>query len=94
MKDYYEHQCEAIAELREHVLNCKHGSIYVHDRYQEADLMVEGLIEEGQQIRFLDSGVLKIKWESPCAWVGCAWHLYYCKLAKDIEFKEIQEILP
>ena len=90
---YYEHQAKAVQELRDHILNCKHAPADNYVRHNEADLMETGLYEEGQQIRFIQDGILKIKWESPCAWFGCHWHLYYCKLAPYPEFKEIQEVL-
>tara|TARA_Y100000361_G_C11155854_1_gene344094 strand:- start:1128 stop:1427 length:300 start_codon:yes stop_codon:yes gene_type:complete len=90
---YYEHQAKAVEILRDHILNCKHAPIDIETRFDEADLMETDLYEEGQQIRFIQDGILKIKWESPCAWVGCYWHLYYCKLAPHPEFKEIEEVL-
>lgn len=91
---YYEHQSAAIQELREHILTCKHAkNVDWQDRLQECDLATTDLLEEGQQIRFIQDGILKIKWEAPCSWVGCHWHLYYCKLADYPEFKEIKEIL-
>ena len=91
---YYEHQSAAIQELREHILTCKKAKdVDWQDRLQECDLSTTDLLEEGQQIRFIQDGILKIKWEAPCPWVGCHWHLYYCKLADYPEFKEIKEIL-
>ena len=90
---YEEHEAAAHAELREHILNCKKGPDCFSERYSEADLSEQGLREEGSQIKFLQGHILKIKWESPCSWVGCHWHLYYCKLANNIEFKEIKEVL-
>jgi hypothetical protein len=94
MKDYYWHQEEAILELKAHIMNCKHGPQDGYDCHDEAELAAQDLLEEGQQIRFLTGGILKIKWEAPCSWVGCHWHLYYCKLAEPPVFKEIREVLP
>jgi hypothetical protein len=92
--NYYEHQQAAIEELRQHIFTCKHPTnVDSFDRLQEADLSTTDSLEEGQQIPFIQDGILKIKWEAPCPWVGCHWHLYYCKLAKHPEFKEIKEIL-
>lgn len=93
--NYYEHQQAAIEELRAHILTCKKAKdVDSFDRLQEADLATTDLLEEGQQIRFLTGGILKIKWEAPCSWDGCHWHLYYCKLAEPPVFKEIREVLP
>lgn len=91
---YEEHEWAAVAELREHIMTCKHAEDCTEfDKQMEADLMEEALYSEGSQIKFLQGHILKIKWESPCPWVGCHWHLYYCKLAKDINFQEIKEVL-
>lgn len=90
---YLLHEHAAVMELREHILNCKKGPDCFNERFSEADLSEQGLREEGSQIKFLQGHILKIKWESPCSWVGCHWHLYYCKLADNIEFKEIKEVL-
>lgn len=93
--NYYEHQAAAIEELRQHIFTCKHAeNVDLVDKHQEADLATTDLLEEGQQIRFIQDGILKIKWEAPCSWVGCHWHLYYCKLADYPEFKEVREVLP
>ena len=91
---YREHECAAVMELRNHILNCKHAKdTPTIDKLDEADLMEDALYSDGSQIKFLQGHILKIKWESPCSWVGCHWHLYYCKLANNIEFKEIKEVL-
>ena len=90
---YRQHEHSAVLELRDHILNCKHAPPSLEERFAEADLSETCLHEDGSQIKFLEGNVLKIKWESPCAWSGCVWHLYYCKLANNIEFKEIGEVL-
>jgi len=91
---YLQHEHEAVMELRNHIVNCKHAkNTTTIERLDEADLMEEGLYSDGSQVKFLPNNILKIKWESPCAWSGCVWHLYYCKLADNIEFKEIKEVL-
>lgn len=91
---YLQHEHAAVMELRNHILNCKHTR-HVTDieKLDEADLAEEALYSDGSQVKFLPNNILKIKWESPCSWVGCVWHLYYCKLADNIEFKEIKEVL-
>lgn len=92
--NFEEHEWAAIQELRDHITTCKHGENCTEfEKYMEADLMEEGLLSEGAQIKFLQGHILKIKWESPCGWVGCAWRLYYCKLAKEIYFQEIKDVL-
>jgi hypothetical protein len=92
--NYEEHEWAAVEELREHIMTCKHaGDSDIFDRHQEADLAEQDLYSHGSQIKFLQGHILKIKWEAPCSWVGCRWHLYYCKLAKDIYFQEIKEVL-
>tara|TARA_Y100001938_G_scaffold143415_1_gene216141 strand:- start:624 stop:905 length:282 start_codon:yes stop_codon:yes gene_type:complete len=92
--NYYHHQAEAVRELRKHILSCKHAPSDVVTRFDEAELAETDLYEEGQQIRFLEGGILKIKWEAPCSWVGCGWHLYYCKLAEPPTFKDVKEVFP
>jgi len=91
---YEEHEYEAVKELREHILSCKKGPKEdMDDRFDEADLAEQDLYSEGSQIKFLQGHILKIKWEAPCSWVGCVWHLYYCKLAENIKFQDIKEVL-
>ena len=91
---YLQHEHAAVMELREHILHCKHGDGSSHiERLDEADLMEDALYSDGSQVKFLPNNILKIKWESPCSWSGCVWHLYYCKLASNIVFKEIKEVL-
>lgn len=92
--NFEDHEWAAFVELREHITTCKHAiDCTESEKEDEADLMADALRSEGAQIKFLQGHILKIKWESPCSWVGCHWHLYYCKLANNIEFKEIKDVL-
>jgi hypothetical protein len=90
--NYEWHERAALNEFLNHVSECKHQG-------EEDDIVLELQLSESDffecagSIKFLQGHILKIKWEICCPHSGCYWHLYYCKLADDIKFKEIQEVL-
>lgn len=90
--NYEEHEQAALHEFLTHVRKCceKEDDF---DVAQELDLSESDFWDTAASIKFLQGHILKIKWEIRCPVVGCYWHLYYCKLAENIEFKEIQEVL-
>ena len=90
--NYEEHEQAALHEFLTHVRECKHAD-YEDDIEHELDLSENDFWECAASIKFLQGHILKIKWEVQCPHSGCCWHLYYCKLAKDINFQEIQEVI-
>lgn len=90
--NYEEHEAAALHEFLTHVRECEHQGID-DDIEFELVLSENDFWECASSIRFLQGHILKIKWEVMCPHSGCYWHLYYCRLAKDIIFQEIQEVL-
>ena len=89
--NYEEHEQAALHEFLSHITSCKHSEPE-DDIQQELDLSESDFWDTAGSIKFLQGHILKIKWEIGCPFVGCHWHLYYCKLADNIEFKEVKEI--
>lgn len=89
---FEEHEMAARDEFLQHVLECKHQGID-DDIHLELKISESDFWDCAGSIKFLQGHILKIKWEMSCPHSGCVWHLYYCKLAKDIKFQEIKEVL-
>ncbi len=89
---FEEHEMAARDEFLAHVRNCKHQGID-DDIDLELRLSETDFWDLAGSIKFIQGNILKIKWEMRCPHSGCVWHLYYCKLAKDIKFQEIQDVL-
>ncbi len=89
--NFYEHQQRAHDEYIAHLRECDHRD---QDSYlDERDVAFEiDCLEDVFQIKMLDNGIVKIKWESPCQYIGCHWHLYYCRLAIDPNWQEPHEL--
>tara|TARA_R110000751_G_scaffold24953_1_gene68246 strand:+ start:268 stop:546 length:279 start_codon:yes stop_codon:yes gene_type:complete len=90
--NYVEHELAALHEFLSHVRSCIDAEPE-DDIQMELDLSESDFWETAASIKFLQGHILKIKWEIKCPHAGCHWHLYYCKLAEDIKFQEIQEVL-
>ncbi len=83
---FYTHQERAQDEYITHLQECDHRGDEI---LNERDIVIEiDCLEENFQIKMLDNGMVKIKWEMPCQWIGCHWHLYYCRLVADPHFEE------
>ncbi len=78
---YEEHEQRAWDRYVEHVLTCSHGPTedQYYQREDEVRMQADDFEEHCFQIKMVE-GMVKIKWETPCTWVGCPWHLYYCKM--------------
>ncbi len=88
--NFYEHQQRAQEEYISHLRSCAHG----HGGLTHADIAMEiECLEDNFQIKMLDNGMVKIKWEMPCQYIGCHWHLYYCRLAADPSWQQPHEVL-
>ena len=87
--DYYDHEAAACHEYKMHWMNCMHQSEeYREDPWSNDDLRLDmDMIREDVQIKFLDDGNIKIKWEFPCQWCDCKWQLYYCKIIREPFFE-------
>ena len=90
--NYEEHEQAALHEFLRHVSSCSEGEPE-DDIAMELELSESDFWETASSMKFLQGHILKIKWEIMCPHSGCYWHLYYCKLADNIVFKEIQEVL-
>ena len=90
--NFQDHEQAALHEFLTHVRKCceDEGDFDVN---LELELSENDFWECAGSIKFLEGHILKIKWEARCPVVGCHWHLYYCKLAKNIKFQEIHEVL-
>ena len=72
---------DAWIEFEHHILNCEHAPEEYYQRVDEATIRREDFFEDAYQIKMVDD-LVKVKWESPCSWVGCVWHLYYCRMSR------------
>ena len=81
--NFDDHREAARKEFHDHCTSCEHAGTYDE---QEVMWMMES-IEEAEQIKEVD-GMIKIKWEHRCWWADCVWHLYYCRLARDVQWVE------
>jgi len=79
--DFEWHEQCALLELEDHILNCKYGG---GDRDQEIRIREDDFYDNFQ-IKMVGD-LVKIKWEAPCSWVNCHWHLYYCRMSP-VEWK-------
>jgi len=92
MMSFEDHERAALHEFLTHVRTCLEGEDDI-DINQELELSESDFWECAGSIKFLQGYILKVKWEAPCPKVGCHWHLYYCKLAENIQFQEIEDVL-
>ncbi len=98
---YYHMAEEQMDRWRTHVRTCKkrsttrnsHG-LYCSPRDSLAADDLDYFISEFGQVRILDNGLLKIKFEGYCENDGCVHSHYFSRLAKtaDIEWMEPHEI--
>ena len=84
--NYFEHRELARKEFIKHFMECKRGDLDCQlqiDIGLEMDELIWALEswEECEQIKMLDDGSVKIKWEHACWWANCPHHEYYCILA-------------
>jgi len=83
--NFDDHQEAARQEFHEHCQHCQHmleDDAYAYDRRQ-----IDEAFYECVQIKEVE-GMIKIKWEHACWWHGCVWNLYYCRLARDVQWVE------
>lgn len=78
---FQEMEWAAWREFDEHIMNCPHGPDEYYQRADEVKIREDEFHEDGYQIKMVDN-LVKVKWEMPCSWVGCVWHLYYCKMTR------------
>ena len=84
--NYFEHWRQARQLFIRHFIHCKHGD---EDIQQSVDMGFEEdefqyaleSWEECEQIKMLDDGSVKIKWEHRCWWANCPMNSYYTILA-------------
>lgn len=84
--NYFEHKELARKEFIKHFVECKQGDtdiqLSIECEFEETELhwALESW-DDCEQIKILDDGSVKIKWEHACWWAGCPHHEYYCILA-------------
>ena len=82
MISFEEHESIAWVEFATHIKECAWGNPSTHaQREDEIAIRQEEFFSDAFQIKIVDN-LVKVKWEAPCSWVGCPWHLYYCKMSK------------
>jgi len=84
--NYSDHEEAARKKFMEHCMTCEHAC----DPHPESRAINEAFYE-CVQIKEVE-GMIKIKWEHACWWSGCVWHLYYCRLARDVQWVEPYEM--
>lgn len=72
---------DAWLEYEHHILTCEHGPTELYQRVDEVRILQDGWFEDCYQIKMVED-LVKVKWEAPCTWVGCPWHLYYCRMSR------------
>ena len=79
-----EHEGEAWSIWYKHICECA-AELGIDFDATEAGFMWESFTD-GVQLKLLDSGEVKVKWEHPCWWADCPKHVfhgdYYCVLSK------------
>jgi len=89
--DIWDHEAEALRIWLKHIEECAQELEIEFDAY-EMEQAGESF-QECQQLRILQDGSIKVKWEHSCWWADCkhpAFHGdYYCVLAhpKDVTWK-------
>ena len=78
---FSEHEQRAWTRYKEHVATCSNGPESFSDRLWEIDLQEADFEEHCFSMKMVEDEV-KIKWETPCTWVGCTWRLYYCRMVE------------
>jgi len=82
MISFDEHESMAWVEFAKHIRECTWGNpSSLAEREDEICIREEEFFEDAFQIKIVDN-LVKVKWEAPCSWVGCTWHLYYCQMSK------------
>jgi hypothetical protein len=89
--DIWDHEAEALRIWLKHFEECAEelGINYDGDEHDWA----EQAFIECQQLKILQDGSIKVKWEHPCWWADCEHPVfhgnYYCVLAhpKDVSWK-------
>lgn len=74
-----------------HVCTCKHhpdGGFEALDSVPETP---DEFFEKHGQLRVLDNGLLKLKFEVWCPNDGCNYQLYFCKLAGIVDWRDPHE---
>lgn len=81
--DYFDHYHKALELWLKHYDECAIRNGHEHDG-QERNWAIDGF-NESEQIKILQDGTIKIKWEHRCWWADCTSHVfhgdYYCILA-------------
>ena len=81
--NYFEHFEQALAAWMEHYEFCAARNDQEHDNHERQ--WAKESFEQCEQIKILQDGTIKIKWEHRCWWADCehaAFHgQYYCILA-------------
>ena len=90
--NFAEMEREARDEFEDHIINCLHGPDKYYQRTDEVGIREDEFYEEAYQIKMVDE-LIKVKWEMPCSWVGCSWHLYYCKMTRAAQWLTPYEIV-
>ena len=88
----WEHEQKALEIWLNHYDQCVEELGVVDSNWQEREWAIEAF-RESRQLKILQDGSIKVKWEMPCWWADCKHRVfhgdYYCGLAhpKDVTWK-------
>jgi len=81
--DYFDHYNKAVELWMQHYDECAARNNCEHDNHERQ--WAKQAFEDAEQIKILQDGTIKIKWEHPCWWADCKSLIfvgnYYCILA-------------